>query len=55
MFKKIAGWFLLIFGIVGAILGLMAYFGGASLSAAIKMLALSLVLAGAGWTLRSRR
>lgn len=54
MIKVILGWCLLVFGVVGTILGGMAYSGGASFSSVLKMVGLGLGLAAVGWKLRTR-
>lgn len=54
MIKVVFGWVLLVFGVVGAILGGMAYLGGASFGATLKMVGLGIGLAAVGWKLRAR-
>lgn len=54
MWKVILGWFALVFGVLGIFAGLLLLLGG-KFSPAIKIIGLSLFVAGTGWKLRAGR
>ena len=54
MGKRIFGWVMVVFGIITAIAGAMAYFGGATLSAVLKLLGFGIGMTALGWNMRRR-
>lgn len=48
MLKKILGWFLVVFGLVGCVSGFLIYFGGEPFLTAFKMFVLGFVMLASG-------